>query len=72
MSGPGVELLDRISSLEKENSQLRGVVEGLQKLVISMEGRLNNLEGGSKAATAKPAPASAKPTPAAGNLKFKT
>lgn len=56
MSGPGVELLDRISSLEKDNSQLHGVIDGLQKLVITLEGRLNKLEGGS---TAKPTPAAA-------------
>lgn len=60
MSGPGVELFDRISTLEKDNSQLRGVVDGLQKLVISLEGRLNKLEGGSKPAPAKPAPTPAK------------
>lgn len=58
LNGAG-ELLDRISSLEKDNSSLRGVVDGLQKLVISLEGRLKKLEGG---ATAAPAP---KATPAA-------
>jgi translation elongation factor EF-1beta/ribosomal protein L12E/L44/L45/RPP1/RPP2 len=60
---PGSELLERISSLEKDNSQLRGVVDGLKNLVISLEGRLNKLEGGSSTpaavAPSKPAPAPA-------------
>lgn len=60
LSGAGGELLDRISSLEKDNNQLRGLVSGLEKLVISLEGRLNKLEGGSKAAPVKSEPA-AKP-----------
>jgi len=59
LSGPGGELLDRISSLEKDNSQLRSVVDGLQKLVITLEGRLNNLEGGSGKVPTKSAPAPA-------------
>lgn len=62
LNGSGGELMDRISSLEKDNSSLRGVVDGLQKLVISLEGRLNKLEGGS--ATSKPTPAASKPAPA--------
>jgi elongation factor 1-delta len=61
LNGSGGELMDRISSLEKDNSSLRGVVDGLQKLVISLEGRLNKLEGGS---ASKPTPAASKPTPA--------
>ena len=62
LGGAGGELLDRISSLEKDNSQLHGVIDGLQKLVISLEGRLNKLEGGkTPAAPAKSAPAPAKP-----------
>lgn len=62
LSGHGGELMDRISSLEKDNSSLRGLVDGLQKLVISLEGRLNKLEGGSSAVQSKPAPAaSSKP-----------
>ncbi|CAO1402048.1 unnamed protein product [Diamesa serratosioi] len=43
MATPGVEFLDRISALEKDNQQLRGVVEKLQKLVIDVEGRLNSM-----------------------------
>jgi elongation factor 1-delta len=60
LNGAG-ELLDRISSLEKDNSSLRGIVDGLQKLVISLEGRLNKLEGGSAAPASKPTPAASKP-----------
>lgn len=58
----GNEFVERISGLEKENSQLRGLVEGLQKLVVSMEGRLKKLEGGSSSAPApKPTPVASKP-----------
>lgn len=60
-SGSGVELLDRISTLEKDNSQLRGVVDGLQKLVISLEGRLNKLEG--RSTTMPATPTASKPAP---------
>lgn len=42
---PGSELLERISVLEKDNASLRGLVDGMQKLVISLESRLNKLEG---------------------------
>lgn len=63
LNGAG-ELLDRLSSLEKDNSTLRGVVDGLQKLVISLEGRLNKLEGGATTVQAKAAPAASKPAPA--------
>jgi len=62
LSGSGGELLERISSLEKDNANLQGVVDGLQKLVISLEGRLNKLEGGS--APTKTISAQSKPTPA--------
>ena len=58
------ELFDRLSTLEKDNSALRGVVDGLQKLVISLEGRLNKLEGGATKVVAKPVPAASKPAPA--------
>lgn len=61
LTGSGVELLDRITTLEKDNTQLRGVIDGLQKLVVSLEGRLDKLEGGSPAKpAAKPAAAPAK------------
>lgn len=61
LSGSGGELLERLSSLEKDNSQLRGLVDGLQKLVVSLEGRLKTLEGGSSAAPAKLATTPVKP-----------
>lgn len=48
------ELLERISTLEKENQQLHGVVDGLKNLVISLEGRLTKLEKGSTGAISKP------------------
>lgn len=60
LGASGNEFLERISGLEKENSQLRGLVEGLQKLVVSMDSRLQKLEGGSS----KPTPAASKPAPA--------
>jgi hypothetical protein len=56
------ELLERISSLEKENQQLNGIVNGLKNLVVSLEGRLTKLEKGGNT-TAAPAPS--KPAPAA-------
>ncbi|KAL7038998.1 hypothetical protein ACKWTF_009766 [Chironomus riparius] len=52
---PGSELLERISVLEKDNASLRGLVDGMQKLVISLETRLNKLEG-SPQQTSAPAP----------------
>lgn len=55
----GTEFLERISTLEKDNQQLRGLVTDLQKLCISLQGRLDNLEKSSSA------PAVSKPTPAA-------
>jgi translation elongation factor EF-1beta/ribosomal protein L12E/L44/L45/RPP1/RPP2 len=59
---PGSELLERISALEKDNNQLRGLVDGLQNLVISLEGRLNKIDGGSnKPAAAAPAPSKSAP-----------
>lgn len=56
---PGSELLERISVLEKDNASLRGLVDGMQKLVISLESRLNKLEGSpvSSQAQIKSAPA---------------
>lgn len=51
---PGSELLERISSLEKDNQDLRGIINGLQNLVVSLEGRLNKLDGGASEVTAAP------------------
>lgn len=52
LSSSGGEFLERISLLEKDNSRLQCVVDGLQQLVISLEGRMNKLEG--KPITATP------------------
>jgi elongation factor 1-beta len=59
----GNEFLERISGLEKETSQLRGMVEQLSKLVVSMEGQLSKLTGASATAP-KPTPSASKPAPA--------
>ncbi|XP_060245238.1 elongation factor 1-delta isoform X1 [Meriones unguiculatus] len=57
-SGPGVssgpggdhsELIVRISSLEVENQNLRGVVQDLQQAISKLEARLNTLEKSSPA-----------------------
>lgn len=59
---PGSELLERISVLEKDNASLRGLVDGMQKLVISLEARLNKLEG---SPASSPAQQTSAPAPAA-------
>lgn len=59
----GNEFLERISGLEKETSQLRGMVEQLSKLVVSMEGQLSKLTGASATAP-KSTPSASKPAPA--------
>ena len=72
-ASPGAELLDRLSTIEKENEKMRTVIDGLNNLVIDLHARIKALEaGGAKpapaAAAAKPAPAPAKkaaPAPAA-------
>ncbi|XP_070498893.1 elongation factor 1-delta-like [Chironomus tepperi] len=56
------DLLERISHLEKDNASLRGLVDGMQKLVVSLETRLNKLEGTPAQQTSVPTPA---PAPAA-------
>uniref|UniRef100_U5EXR8 Putative eef1delta n=1 Tax=Corethrella appendiculata TaxID=1370023 RepID=U5EXR8_9DIPT len=43
-SSPGAELLDRLSSVEKENHQLRSLVDSLQKLVIGLQNRVQTIE----------------------------
>lgn len=57
-ASPGAELLDRLSSVEKENEKLRSIIDGLNNLVIDLHERVKSLEsGGSKpAATAAAAP----------------
>jgi hypothetical protein len=52
--------LERISVLEKDNASLRGLVDGMQKLVISLEARLNKLEG---SPTSTPAQKTSAPAP---------
>lgn len=59
-ASPGAELLDRLSSIEKENEKMRLVIDGLNNLVIDLHARIKALEAGG----AKPAPAAA-PAPAA-------
>lgn len=59
-ASPGAELLDRLSSIEKENEKMRLVIDGLNNLVIDLHARIKTLEAGG----AKPAPAAA-PAPAA-------
>lgn len=58
---PSAELTNRITSLAKENADLKKVVEDLRKLVLGIQQQVNTLEskvGGSPAAS-KPAPAPA-------------
>lgn len=59
-ASPGAELLDRLSTIEKENEKMRTVIDGLNNLVIDLHSRIKALEAGG----AKPAPAAAKPAPA--------
>lgn len=73
-ASPGAELLDRLSTVEKENDKLRSVIDGLNNLVIDLHARVKTLESGSKAPAApvasKPAPVPVKkaaPAPAATN-----
>lgn len=65
-ASPGAELLDRLSTIEKENEKMRSVIDGLNNLVIDLHGRIKALEAGTKApvAAAKPVPAPAKAAPA--------
>lgn len=68
-ASPGAELLDRLSTIEKENEKMRTVIDGLNNLVIDLHARIKTLEaGGAKpapAAAAKSAPAPAKKAAAA-------
>ncbi|XP_058467219.1 probable elongation factor 1-delta isoform X2 [Malaya genurostris] len=43
-ASPGAELLDRLSSVEKENDKLRSVIDGLNSLVIDLHARVKALE----------------------------
>uniref|UniRef100_A0A182MJK1 Elongation factor 1-delta n=1 Tax=Anopheles culicifacies TaxID=139723 RepID=A0A182MJK1_9DIPT len=63
-ASPGAELLDRLSSVEKENEKLRSIIDGLNNLVIDLHERVRTLESGSgKPAGAKPAAAAAAAAP---------
>ncbi|XP_055616346.1 elongation factor 1-delta-like isoform X3 [Toxorhynchites rutilus septentrionalis] len=67
-ASPGAELLDRLSTVEKENEKLRSVIDGLNKLVIDLHERVKSLETGSMVPVAPkaaaPAPAKKAPAPA--------
>lgn len=47
-ASPGAELLDRLSTVEKENDKLRSVIDGLNNLVIDLHARVKALESGLK------------------------
>lgn len=42
-STPSAELLDRLSTIEKHNSVLQQTVNDMQKMILSLEERLNKL-----------------------------
>lgn len=66
-ASPGAELLDRLSTVEKENEKLRSVIDGLNNLVIDLHARVKALESGSAPASkaAGPAPVKKAPVPVA-------
>ncbi|XP_040159431.1 probable elongation factor 1-delta isoform X2 [Anopheles arabiensis] len=64
-ASPGAELLDRLSSVEKENEKLRSIIDGLNNLVIDLHERVRSLESGSGKSAAPAKPAAAAPKPAA-------
>merc|ERR1712029_1137830 len=59
-SSEDMALVKKLNALEVENKQLKKVTDDLKALVLSLEARVGQLEGGKPAA--KPAPA--KPAPA--------
>merc|ERR1719273_856330 len=64
-SSEDMALVKKLNALEVENKQLKKVTDDLKALVLSLEARVGQLEGGkpaAKPASAKPAPA--KPAPA--------
>ncbi|XP_062535773.1 probable elongation factor 1-delta isoform X3 [Armigeres subalbatus] len=63
-ASPGAELLDRLSTVEKENDKLRSVIDGLNNLVIDLHARVKALESGAAAPATKSAATSA-PAPVA-------
>lgn len=58
-ASPGAELLDRLSTVEKENDKLRSVIDGLNNLVIDLHARVKALESGAAAPATKSAATSA-------------
>lgn len=64
-ASPGAELLDRLSSVEKENEKLRSIIDGLNNLVIDLHDRVKSLESGSS----KPVAAAAAPAKSAAPAK---
>jgi len=62
-SSEDMALVKKLTALEVENKQLKKVTDDLKALVLSLEARVGQLEGG-KGAAAKPAAAAAKPAPA--------
>lgn len=54
-ASPGAELLDRLSTVEKENDKLRSVIDGLNNLVIDLHARVKALESGAPATKSAPA-----------------
>lgn len=68
-ASPGAELLDRLSSVEKENEKLRSIIDGLNNLVIDLHERVRTLESGSGVKPAAAKPTAAAPKPAAAPAK---
>ncbi|KAJ6643429.1 putative elongation factor 1-delta [Pseudolycoriella hygida] len=65
-STPGKEVLDRISSLEKENISLRDIVEQLRQTALDAADRIKNLESRLQSLSLdNKGPAQAAPAPAA-------
>merc|ERR1712157_593807 len=64
-SADEMALMKKLNALEVENKQLKKVTDDLKALVLSLEARVRQLEGGKPAAKPAPAkPAPAKPAPA--------
>jgi elongation factor 1-delta len=63
----GTEFLERISTIEKDNQQLRGLVADLQNLCINLQKRIDALEKSPSSSKSVPAPAKPAPAPAKKN-----
>merc|ERR1711928_9840 len=63
-SSEDMALVKKLNALEVENKQLKKVTDDLKALVLSLEARVGQLEGGKPATKAAPAPAKAAPAPA--------